>query len=135
MTHERTKPAASLRQLFFYVIFGVAQLGIDWAAFVALTFMGLPATPANVTSRLTAAIAGYLLNGLVTFKGSDKSQVNKKALFKYLVLWLVLTTVSTVSINLIVMHSGLYTARVAKPFVEGILAAISFVVMKLWVFR
>lgn len=126
---------AGAKQLTFYLIFGFTQLGIDWATFVALTFTGLPIPAANVTSRLTAALVGYLLNGTFTFRSPSQPTLNRRALFRYLLLWALLTAVSTALIFFIESRSDIAVARLAKPLVEGFLAVISFVAMKFWVYR
>ena len=132
-TEQRTQSGA--KQLTFYLVFGFAQLGIDWITFVALTFTGLPVPVANVASRLTAALAGYFLNGKVTFNSPTQPRLTRKAFGRYLLLWAVLTALSTALIFVIESRSDLAVARLAKPLVEGFLAAISFVAMKFWVYR
>lgn len=125
----------SIRQIAFYLAFGFAQLGIDWALFAGLTLAGLPIGWSNLISRLAAAMVGYLLNGAVTFRSNGAGELNRRALIRYLTLWIALTALSTILVSVIGNYSNAGTTRLAKPAVEAFLAVISFITMKFWVYR
>jgi putative flippase GtrA len=123
------------RQLIFYLAFGVFQLCLDWLIFISLTHLGVDIRIANPTSRFIVALAGYLLNGLFTFRTSSTPQIRGKTLIKYLALWALLTCLSTLLILLGHRLSGDSALPYVKFIVEAFLALVSFTLMKLWVYR
>lgn len=123
------------RQLVFYLAFGVFQLCVDWLIFLSLTHFGVDIRIANPTSRLIAALVGYLLNGLFTFRTSAAPQIRGRTLAKYLALWVLLTCLSTLLILLGHKLIGDSALPYVKFVVEAFLALVSFTLMKLWVYR
>ena len=124
------------RQLIFYVAFGFTQLFVDWAGFLLLSHIGVPLAVANPTSRLFAAVVGYLLNATLTFKRSALDRhVNVGSFLRYAALWLATTVCSTLLIAGATSIFGNSSLPIVKLLVEGIMACLSFVSMKFWVYR
>ena len=124
-----------LRQSSHYLAFGVLQLLLDWALFVAFTALGLPAAPANLASRTSAALLGFWLNGRYTFADGSGSRLGWKRFIRFWALWLVMTALSTVLVAVVESQLGLHWAWLAKPVVEAGLAVINFFLLRHLVYR
>ncbi|MEG2805276.1 GtrA family protein [Stenotrophomonas sp.] len=119
-----------------FIIIGLVQLGVDWAIFVGATALGMPTAEANLLGRVCGMLLGFWLNGRYTFAAADGGQRLGWARFaRFLGLWLVLTAISTVLVSLVADRLGLGYAWLAKPLVEGGLAAASFLLMRRFVYR
>jgi len=124
-----------LRQGSHYLAFGILQLLLDWSLFVALTALGLPATPANLASRTSAAVLGFWLNGRYTFADSGGARLGWRRFARFWALWLVMTAISTLLVAWVEARLGLRWAWLAKPVVEGGLAVANFFLLRRLVFR
>ncbi|HWS77840.1 MAG TPA: GtrA family protein [Thermomonas sp.] len=124
-----------LRQGMAYGLAGGLALLLDWASFVALTWLGMPSIPANVLGRLAGAMLAYLLNGVFTFRDAEGSKLGWRRFGRYVATWSVMTFASTLAIRAIEQGAGLQWAWLAKPAVEGVLAAITFVVYRTWIYK
>jgi len=124
-----------LRQGMAYGLAGGLALLLDWATFVGLTWLGLPAIPANVLARLFGALLAYLLNGMFTFRDAEGSKLGWRRFGRYAVTWCVMTLASTLAIQAIEQGAGLQWAWLAKPAVEAALAAVTFIVYRLWIYK
>ncbi len=124
-----------LRQGGQYMLVGLAQLLLDWAAFVVATAMGIPAAPGNVIGRTCGALLGFWLNGRYTFARAGQQRLGWARFCRFLVLWLALTALSTLLVSATAHHLGMQWAWLAKPLVEGGLALLSFVLMRQLVYR
>ena len=124
-----------LRQGSHYLAFGLLQLALDWALFVALTAAGLPAAPANLASRTSAASLGFWLNGRYTFADGQGSRLGWRRFARFWMLWLVMTALSTLLVAMVETRLGLRWAWLAKPVVEAGLAVANFFLMRRLVFR
>ncbi|WP_297114431.1 GtrA family protein [Thermomonas sp.] len=124
-----------LRQGMAYGLAGGMALLLDWASFVALTWLGMPSIPANVLARLAGALLAYLLNGVFTFRDAEGSKLGWRRFGRYVATWCVMTLASTWAIQAIEQGAGLQWAWLAKPAVEGVLAAITFVVYRAWIYK
>ncbi|RDS80990.1 GtrA family protein [Dyella psychrodurans] len=120
-----------LRQGASFLLIGILLVLIDWMVFVLLTALGLYTPVANIVARVVGALVGFLANGLWTFS----IRVSRHHLFRYVVLWLVMTALSTGLIGELTSHLSLHAAWLGKPLVETVLAAISFAVSRHWVYR
>ena len=120
-------------QAFRFVLVGLAQIAVDAAAFVALTYAGAPVAPSNIAARVSGAALGFALNRRFTFRGGGRGLGG--AGLRFATLWGVMTCVSTVLVGWTSGALGLEAAWLAKPLVDGALAAISFFATKWWVFR
>jgi putative flippase GtrA len=124
-----------IRQGGSYVIVGLVQLALDWAIFVAATALGMPVPAANLVGRLCGMLLGFWLNGRHTFAQDGKHRLGWKRFARFLALWVVITAASTVLVTAAAEYFGLRHAWLAKPVVEGGLAAISFLLMRRFVYR
>ena len=124
-----------LRQGMAYGLAGGMALLLDWASFVALTWLGMPSIPANVLARLAGALLAYLLNGVFTFRDAEGSKLGGRRFGRYVATWCLMTFASTWAIQAIEQGAGLQWAWLAKPAVEGVLAAITFVVYRAWIYK
>ncbi len=118
------------RQLMLFGVVGGLQVLLDWSMFVALTWLGLPVIAANLISRLSGACLGFWLNGRYTFASGGQHFLGRSQLRRFIVAWSLLTVLSTVLMVTVASHFDLRMAWLAKPAVEGFVAAIGFVVWK-----
>ncbi|KOE97654.1 GtrA family protein [Stenotrophomonas geniculata] len=125
-----------LRQGSAYLIIGVLQLLLDWAVFVLVTAAGLPVVQGNLAGRVAGMLLGFWLNGRITFATADGEQrLGWRRFARFLPLWLLLTTASTLLVSSADHALGLQYAWLAKPLVEGGLAVISFLLLRHVVYR
>lgn len=120
-------------QAMRFIVVGLVQLGIDAGAFILLTYAGIPVVPANVVARVTGATLGFVLNRHYTFRSGDIAVGG--AFVRFVVLWLATTVLSTILVSVVAEAIGLKAAWLAKPLVDAVLAGLSFIVAKWWVFR
>lgn len=120
-----------MRALVF-VLVGATQFALDAGLFVALTWAGMPAAPANIASRFLAACVGFVLNGRMTF---GRRSLDRWQFARYIATWVVLTGVSTIAVAGTATLAGLRWAWLAKVMVEIALAFASYLLMRNWVFR
>lgn len=118
-----------------YVAAGIAQLLVDWLVFVALTALGLPAAPANLSGRACGALLGFWLNGRWTFVQEGRPKLGWHRLLRFVLVWVALTLASTWLVAAIATSLGLKQAWLAKPAVEGALAVIGFFLWRHVVYR
>jgi GtrA-like protein. len=124
-----------LRQGSQYIAFGLLQLVVDWAVFVAATALGLHAVPANLLGRTTGAMLGFWLNGRYTFAGGDGARLGWRRFGRFGLLWITMTIASTLLVNTVEQQLGLRWAWMAKPVVEGGLAVVTFFLLRRVVYR
>jgi putative flippase GtrA len=120
-----------LRQSRNYVAVGLFLLLVDWLVFVLLTALGVPAAPGNVAGRVSGALLSFWLNGRFTFQ----ARLGWKHFAKFLLVWLPLTTISTLLVSATASELGLHWAWLAKPLVEGAMAVVSFFLWRHLVYR
>ncbi len=80
-----------------YGVIGALQLLVDWSLFVLLTAIGMPVAGGNLAARVGGACLGFWLNGRYTFAGPEGSRANGRALWRFALVWLTLTVLSTVA--------------------------------------
>lgn len=124
-----------IRQGSSYLVIGLVQLGVDWAVFVGASALGMPVAPANLLGRVGGMLLGFWLNGRHTFAQPDQPRLGWTRFARFLGLWAVLTLVSTLLLDAAANQLGLQYAWLAKPLVEGSLAAVSFLLMRRFVYR
>ncbi len=124
-----------LRQGSRYVAIGLMQLLLDWLVFVAATAAGLPAVPGNLLGRVSGALLGFWLNGRYTFAREGERRHGWARFARFLALWLLMTAASTWLVALAAHALGLQMAWLAKPVVEGGLAALNFFLLRHVVYR
>lgn len=123
------------RQGYRFIVVGAAQLLLDWAVFVAATALGMAPAPANLLGRVCGALLGFWLNGRWTFAHEGRARLGWRRLLRFLLVWTVLTLVSTWLVAAIAGSLGLQYAWLAKPLVEGALAVVAFFLWRHVVYR
>ncbi|HEY2346201.1 MAG TPA: GtrA family protein [Xanthomonadaceae bacterium] len=118
-----------------FVIAGITQLLLDWSLFVALSASGVPTLIANPVARCCVVGFGFWLHGVYTFAGDGTKRVGWGQLARYIPTWIALTVTGTLALGAIGQAYGLHAAWIAKPFIEAMLAVVSFLVLRGWVFR
>lgn len=122
------------RQGLCFLAVGCGLILVDWAVFVALSALGLPAGWSNVVGRVAGALVGFGANGGITFSQAGMPKYGVRRFGKFLVLWGVLTLVSTLLVSLLADELSLRAAWLAKPVVEAALAVVSFFCSRHWVY-
>lgn len=123
-----------LRQGPRYLVVGGIQWLLDWGVMVLLSHLGLRIGVANIMGRITGAMLGFWLNGKVTFTG-EEHVLGRRQLLRFVIMWLVMTVLSTVAIEAIDDVLGRKWAWLAKPLVEAVLGVIGFLGSRHWVYR
>jgi len=124
-----------LRQGGSYLVIGLLQLLLDGAVFIAVTALGMPVLPGNLVGRACGMLLGFWLNGRYTFASGGTQRLGWARFSRFIVLWAVLTALSTALVVAADHALGLQYAWLAKPVVEGGLALLSFVLMRWLVYR
>ncbi|KAA2283275.1 GtrA family protein [Arenimonas fontis] len=128
-------PSPWARQGFRFVIVGLAQLLLDWAVYVALTGLGADTAWANPLSRFSAMLLGFWAHGRYTFADEAGARLGWRRLARFLPTWLALTALGTIVLAWLADLRGLSAAWLAKPAVEAVLAVLSFLALRAWVYR
>ncbi|HBK45876.1 MAG TPA: hypothetical protein DDZ67_05455 [Xanthomonadaceae bacterium] len=123
------------RQGSQFAVIGALQLLVDWSVFVAVTAAGLPTVPGNVVGRISGALLGFWLNGRYTFAAAGDARLGWHRFARFMVMWLVLTFVSTWLMASTALVLGLQFAWLTKPLVEGGLAVVSFLLGRYVIYR
>lgn len=124
-----------LRQSIGYGLVGGFALLVDWGCFVALTWGGIATVPANLLARTSGAGVAYLLNGAFTFRDDAGRRLGWRRFARFAAAWIVLTAASTLAMQAVHAHASLQWVWLAKLAVELVLAGISFVTYRRWIFR
>ncbi|HEY0332382.1 MAG TPA: GtrA family protein [Stenotrophomonas sp.] len=124
-----------LRQSTRFILVGALQLLLDWLVFVAATAAGVAVAPGNIAGRVAGALLGFWLNGRVTFADEGRPRLGWRRFLRFMVVWLVMTALSTWLVSTAAHALGLQQAWLAKPLVEGALAVVAFFVWRHLVFR
>ena len=124
------------RQGTGFLVVGVIQLLVDWGVFVAVSAFGVPVSASNLVGRASGAILGFWLNGSYTFRSADGRRATGWGNGgKFLVTWVVMSLLSTLCVAYVDQLVGLRWAWVGKPLIDGLLAALGFLLARNWVFR
>ena len=94
------------RHLGGYALVGALQWLLEYAVMLALSQWVMPVEPANVIGRLCGAVLGFWLNGKWTFAGDD-THVGRRALRRFVLMWIGLTVLNTWAVHAIDAHFGL----------------------------
>ncbi len=123
------------KQFLVYLLVGGIQYVMDIAIFSGLTLF-ISTEIANVTSRGTTALVGYWLNGKMTFKTEGRNRIHLMGFQRFLMVWLLMTLISTFLIGLMVSHYQLSweVAIAVKLIVEVVLVVFNFLLQKRYVF-
>ncbi|MBC7602574.1 MAG: GtrA family protein [Ramlibacter sp.] len=125
-----------MRKIFFFGVIGIIQLLVDALIFYLLMKLSLSPWISNSTSRFLALLLGFVLNGAFTFRrGDNSSTISKKSFFRLLILWAALTLISSELVTLASLHVADLRLIAAKLTIEFLLAFVSFLISKKWVYR
>ena len=122
------------RHLGSYAAIGLLQWLVEYAAMLALSEWVMPVEPANVIGRLAGAMLGFCLNGKWTFAG-EGTYVGRRAVLRFVLMWLVLTLLNTWLVGIIDEEFGLRRAQLLKPLVDLLSGGIGFLLSRHWVYR
>lgn len=117
-----------------FTVVGVVLMGIDTGVFSLLHWLGLALLPANGIARVVAALASFYLHSRFSFAGHGAPRPQAIRLGRYVVWWLLMTTVSTGALWACHRAFGEQSVYVAKPLVEFVLAVIAFFVSRHWIY-
>ena len=125
------------RQVLLFLVVGGGQYLLDSILLYVLVQLGVMVGVANILSRASAAVSGYLLNARFTF--SYKEVHDPMTILRFVILWIVLTTLSTLLLLGVRGHMGYVRfspekAFLSKLLIEAFLVGVSFLFTKLWVF-
>jgi len=123
------------RQEVRYILVGITQLVLDWTLFVLLTAWGVPIVIANTFGRILIAILGFCLHGRYTFGDPEAAKLGWGRFVRFACVWVSLAACSTITMYLVGAAWGLSIAWIIKPFVELILAGVSYLLLRHWVYR
>lgn len=122
------------RQGLSFLAIGCGLIVVDWAVFVLLSAWGILPAWANIAGRVAGALMGFAANGGITFRQDDSPKYGAHRFARYVVVWTVLTLLSTVLVTALADHLTLRVAWLAKPVVEAGLAVVSFFISRHWVY-
>jgi putative flippase GtrA len=117
-----------------FIAVGAIQVVIDSTTYIVLTQLGMATPPANICGRCAGALLGFWLNGRVTFARNEQPHLRLRFI-RYLILWLVLTAISTTALVTIANYGGLARTWWCKPLIEIVLGLTSFLLSRHWVYR
>jgi putative flippase GtrA len=117
-----------------FIVVGAIQVVVDSATYIVLTKLGIATPPANICGRCVGALFGFWLNGRVTFARNEQPHLRLR-FARYLILWIVLTAISTTALLTIAARGGLARTWWCKPLIEIALGVTSFLVSRHWVYR
>lgn len=122
------------RHLGGYAAIGVLQWLLEYGLMLALSEWVMPVAPANVIGRVCGAMLGFWLNGKWTFAGDD-THVGRRALRRFVLMWIALTAMNTWLVHAIDVHSGLRMAQLLKPGADILTGIIGFALSRHWVYN
>lgn len=122
------------RQGRHYLAIGILQWLVDCGVMVALSHYGLRVEPANIAGRVSGALLGFWLNGRITFAGDD-TRIGHRQLLRFVLMWLLMTAISTWAMSMIDDAVGLQWAWLAKPGIEVVLGGLGFLLSRHWIYK
>ncbi|MDI1252635.1 GtrA family protein [Thermomonas sp.] len=122
------------RHLGSYAAIGLLQWLVEYGFMLALSEWVMPVEPANVIGRLAGAMLGFWLNGKWTFAG-EGTHVGRRAVLRFVLMWLVLTLLNTWLVGVIDEDYGLRRAQLLKPLVDMLSGGIGFLLSRHWVYK
>ena len=122
------------RHLGSYAAIGLLQWLVEYGAMLALSEWVMGVKPANVIGRIAGATLGFWLNGKWTFAG-EGTHMGRRAAFRFVLMWLVLTLLNTWLVGIIDDEFGLRRAQLLKPLADLLSGSIGFLLSRHWVYR
>ena len=127
---------ASLRhESVRFVAVGLLLLAVDSSVFAALHALGVPTGIANLAARFLGTVLGFWLHGRITFGGGRHDHMGHRQMGRYVLVWCVLTALSTAALASWETAFGSDWLYLAKPAVEFVLAGLSFFALRHFVYR
>jgi putative flippase GtrA len=108
-----------LRQGGSYLVIGLLQLLLDGAVFIAVTALGMPVLPGNLVGRACGMLLGFWLNGRYTFASGGTQRLGWARFSRFIVLWAVLTALSTALVVAADHALGRVDALAGLPLTPG----------------
>jgi putative flippase GtrA len=118
-----------------YFLVGLIQLALDWLVFTGVFGLGFSVISANVCGRVAGASLGFWLNGRVTFSDHKVSSFGISRIVRFLVVWLIISTISTLTLYILSLELSRGWIYYAKPLVEMGCAVLGFFAARLWIYR
>ena len=127
----------SRRQFIWFTLIGGAQYVLDVALLYGLLLLGMDIAWANLLSRATIGLAGFLANRFITFHDTTSSLASSFP--RFLIAWALTSLASTVGILWVLqlLFDGAYTANsgiAVKILVEIVVFVVAFLIQKYWIF-
>ena len=122
------------RHAMSYAAIGLVQWLVEYGLMLALSEWVMPVAPANVIGRICGAMLGFWLNGKWTFAGDD-THVGRRALRRFVLMWIGLTVLNTWLVHAVDAHFGLRMAQLLKPGADILTGAAGFVLSRHWVYN
>lgn len=122
-----------IKQLLQYGTVGVLSLGVDVGIFTTLRALDVGLVPANVVARFSGAVAAYSGNFLWTFSRPSKLDGWLRSSWRYALLWVGATLLSTFLLTVLTSAGANETA--SKLGVEIFMPLLNFFIARHWVFR
>lgn len=121
-------------QMARYGVVGLIVLLCDFATYAALTgFSPTTYLEANLVGKAAGAAVGFLLHRHFTFSWEQKHKPGKQ-LLSYIGLMLFNLAASSALLWFLVDQAGM-GKLLAKPFVDIVVIATSFLVSRLWIYK
>lgn len=125
------------KQFLLFTLVGGAQYLLDIALLYVLLIAGVDIVTANIVSRGTVGIAGFIANRYVTFH--DTTATLAGSFPKFLLAWVFTSVLSTLGIVgvLHLVYDNSYTpdtAVVVKIIIEILVFLLAFLIQKFWIF-
>jgi putative flippase GtrA len=116
------------RRFTMFLLVGGLNTLVGYGFFVALHAAGLPPTPAVIGATILGVLFNFMSTGRIVFASSDAS-----LLPRFLAVYAVQCAINIVSLR-ILTAAGL-NVLVAQAVIVGVLAVLTFLAMKKFVFR
>lgn len=121
------------KQVFKYVAVGLVALAVDVASFTLIRYWGADLIVANTGARFMGAVTAYSGNHLWTFSQSKQATHWLRTSWRYVLVWVLATMLSTFLLNTLV-NFGLQET-LSKLGVEMMMPMLNFLVSRYWVFQ
>lgn len=120
---------SALIQFFTYNIVGIVNTLVGFSIIFLLMFLGLDATPSNVTGYAIGAVLSYQLNKKYTFKSSKSSKTQALKFFTVLLISYLLNFVT------LQWLLGFLNPYIAQFISATVYTLSSFILAKFMVFK
>ncbi|WP_336790752.1 GtrA family protein [Paenibacillus sp. MMO-177] len=133
----RKQRLGALKQFVLFNMVGLLNTLVDFIVYSILVWAGLYVLPAQVVSYSAGMANSYVLNSLITFKGTSKKEGDKTdrgRAMRFVLLNAVVLGVSMLLLYELTEAAGLGPLT-AKLLATGVTVILNFAGSKWWVFR